>query len=280
MNFPDGYAIMLPINHIKRYKAMELKEKYTIDDLRAILIRLREPDGCPWDRVQTHQSIKKSLIEETYEAIDALDFGDDRAFANELGDVLLQVVFHARLAEERGAFDFDDVVTEICTKLITRHTHVFGADHAGTVEESLNTWEKNKKKEKNISTYTGVLRDVPKYLPALMRAEKIQKKARGFGFDRDNIEGVYEKLAEETEDLKDAQKEAVPERIREEYGDLLFSVVSLGRFLDTDPETALTAASNKFINRFEKMEAAAKENGLNLADLSAEEMDSLCGSVK
>ncbi len=259
---------------------MELKEKYTIDDLRAILIRLREPDGCPWDRVQTHQSIKKSLIEETYEAIDALDFGDDRAFANELGDVLLQVVFHARLAEERGAFDFDDVVTEICTKLITRHTHVFGADHAGTVEESLNTWEKNKKKEKNISTYTGVLRDVPKYLPALMRAEKIQKKARGFGFDRDNIEGVYEKLAEETEDLKDAQKEAVPERIREEYGDLLFSVVSLGRFLDTDPETALTAASNKFINRFEKMEAAAKENGLNLADLSAEEMDSLCGSVK
>lgn len=259
---------------------MELKEKYTIDDLRAILIRLREPDGCPWDRVQTHQSIKKSLIEETYEAIDALDFGDDHAFANELGDVLLQVVFHARLAEERGAFDFDDVVTEICTKLITRHTHVFGKDHAGTVEESLNTWEKNKKKEKNISTYTGVLRDVPKYLPALMRAEKIQKKARGFGFDWDSIEGVYKKLAEETAELQDAQKEAVPEHIREEYGDLLFTVVNLGRFLDTDPETALTAASNKFINRFEKMEKKALEEGRDLTGMSAEEMDLLWNYVK
>ncbi|MGN1115791.1 MAG: nucleoside triphosphate pyrophosphohydrolase [Candidatus Ornithomonoglobus sp.] len=259
---------------------MELKEKYSIDDLRAILIRLREPDGCPWDRVQTHQSIKKSLIEETYEAIDALDFGDDRAFANELGDVLLQVVFHARLAEERGAFNFDDVVTEICTKLITRHTHVFGKDHAGTVEESLDTWEKNKKKEKNISTYTGALKDVPKYLPALMRAEKIQKKARGFGFDWEDIEGAYEKLKEETEELKEAQKEGIPEHIREEYGDLLFSVVNLGRFLDTDPETALTAASNKFINRFEKMEAAAKAEGRDLAGMSMEEMDSLWNAVK
>ncbi|MGM9936105.1 MAG: nucleoside triphosphate pyrophosphohydrolase [Candidatus Ornithomonoglobus sp.] len=259
---------------------MELKEKYTIDDLRAILIRLREPDGCPWDRVQTHQSIKKSLIEETYEAIDALDFGDDHAFANELGDVLLQVVFHARLAEERGAFDFDDVVTEICTKLITRHTHVFGEDHAGTVEESLNTWEKNKKKEKNISTYTDALRDVPKYLPALMRAEKIQKKARGFGFDWDNIEGVYEKLAEETSELKEALEEGAAEHIREEYGDLLFTIVNLGRFLDTDPETALAAASNKFINRFERMEEKAQEEGRDLADMSMADMDSLWNAVK
>ncbi|MDD6762712.1 MAG: nucleoside triphosphate pyrophosphohydrolase [Clostridiales bacterium] len=259
---------------------MELKEKYTIDDLRAILIRLREPDGCPWDRAQTHQSIKKSLIEETYEAIDALDFGDDHAFANELGDVLLQVVFHARLAEERGAFNFDDVVTEICTKLITRHTHVFGKDHAGTVEESLETWEKNKKKEKNISTYTEALEDVPKYLPALMRAEKIQKKARGFGFDWDNINGVYEKLAEETEELKEAQKEEIDEHIREEYGDLLFTVVNLGRFLGTDPETALTAASNKFINRFKKMEETALEEGKDLAKMTPADLELLWNSAK
>lgn len=259
---------------------MELKEKYTLDDLRAILIRLREPDGCPWDRAQTHQSIKKSLIEETYEAIDALDFGDDHAFANELGDVLLQVVFHARLAEERGAFNFDDVVTEICTKLITRHTHVFGKDHAGTVEESLDTWEKNKKKEKNISTYTEALEDVPKYLPALMRAEKIQKKARGFGFDWDNINGVYEKLAEETEELKEAQKEEIDEHIREEYGDLLFTVVNLGRFLGTDPETALTAASNKFINRFKKMEETALEEGKDLAKMTPADLELLWNSAK
>lgn len=259
---------------------MELKEKYDIEDLRAILIRLREPDGCPWDKVQTHQSIKKSMIEETYEALDALDSGDDHAFANELGDVLLQVVFHARLAEERGAFNWDDVVTEICTKLITRHTHVFGNDHAGTVEESLNTWEKNKKKEKNISTYTDVLNDVPKYLPALMRAEKIQKKARGFGFDWDDIHDVYAKVHEEIGELKEAQSEGCAEHIREEYGDLLFSVVNLGRFLDADPETALTAASNKFISRFSQVEALAEKEGKDIGNMTLPELDELWNAVK
>lgn len=259
---------------------MELKEKYTIEDLLAIMARLREPDGCPWDKVQTHQSIKKSMIEETYEAIDALDFGDDHAFANELGDVLLQVVFHAQIAKERGAFDFDDVLKEICTKLITRHTHVFGKDHAGNEEEALTNWEKNKKKEKSINTYTGVLKDVPQYLPALMRAEKIQKKARGFGFDWDNIEDVYKKVNEEILELKEAQAEGNEEHIREEYGDLLFSVVNLGRFLDTDPETALTAASNKFINRFEKMEALAKSEQQDLGKMDLNELDGLWNRVK
>ena len=152
-------------------------KKYSIDDLRDIMVQLRGENGCPWDKVQTHQSIKKSMIEECYEAIDALDSGDDHAFANELGDVLLQVVFHARIAEERGAFDFDDVVNEICTKLITRHTHVFGKDNAVSAEEALGQWEKNKKKEKNLDSYTAMLEDVPHYLPALMRSEKIQKKA-------------------------------------------------------------------------------------------------------
>lgn len=259
---------------------MELKDKYTIDDLIAIMARLREPDGCPWDKVQTHQSIKKSMIEETYEALDALDSGDDHAFANELGDVLLQVVFHAQIASERGAFDFNDIVKEICVKLITRHTHVFGKDKAGNAEEALTNWEKNKKKEKQISTYTGVLRDVPKYLPALMRAEKIQKKARGFGFDWDNIDDVYKKVTEEQEELKEAQAEGDAAHIREEYGDLLFSVVNLGRFLDTDPETALTAASNKFISRFERLEAAAVSKGLDLGKMSLEEMDMLWNEIK
>lgn len=259
---------------------MELKEKYTIDDLLKIMERLREPDGCPWDRVQTHQSIKKSMIEETYEAIDALDFGDDKAFANELGDVLLQVVFHSQIAKERGAFDFDDVLREVCNKLITRHTHVFGEDKAGDAREALDNWEKNKKKEKQIPTYTGVLEDVPKYLPALMRAEKIQKKARGFGFDWDNIEDVYKKVAEETDELKAAQREDSEEHIREEYGDLLFSVVNLGRFLGTDPETALTAASNKFVKRFGEMEKLAKEKDLDMAKMSQTELDKLWNCVK
>ena len=259
---------------------MNLKEKYTIDDLIAILKRLREPDGCPWDRVQTHQSIKKSMIEETYEAIDALDFGDDKAFANELGDVLLQVVFHSELADERGAFNFDDVVKEVCVKLITRHSHVFGDDKADNEAEALDNWEKNKKKEKQIASYTGVLSDVPKYLPALMRAEKVQKKARSFGFDWDNIDDVYKKVYEEIDEIKAAVSEKSEEHIREEYGDLLFSVVNLGRFLGTDPETALTGATNKFISRFEKMEKLAMSKGLDISKMSLIELDELWNCVK
>lgn len=259
---------------------MELKDKYTIDDLLEIMERLRQPDGCPWDRAQTHQSIKKSMIEETYEAIDALDFGDDKAFANELGDVLMQVVFHSQIAKERGAFDFSDVLYEVCTKLITRHTHVFGEDKAGNEEEALSNWEKNKKKEKKIETYTGVLSDVPKYLPALMRAEKVQKKARGFGFDWDNIEPVYEKVFEEMDEVKEAFRSGNEADIREEYGDLLFAVVNMGRFLGTDPETALTGATNKFISRFAKMEKLAQEKGLDMGKMDLEALDELWNCVK
>ena len=211
-------------------------KKYSIDDLRDIMVQLRGENGCPWDKVQTHQSIKKSMIEECYEAIDALDSGDDHAFANELGDVLLQVVFHARIAEERGAFDFDDVVNEICTKLITRHTHVFGKDNAVSAEEALGQWEKNKKKEKNLDSYTAMLEDVPHYLPALMRSEKIQKKAGSVGFDWEETEPIYDKIAEETAEVKEAVKSGNADEIEEEYGDLLFAVVNLGRHLKVTPE--------------------------------------------
>ena len=159
------------------------------------------------------------MIEECYEAIDALDSGDDHAFANELGDVLLQVVFHARIAEERGAFDFDDVVNEICTKLITRHTHVFGKDNAVSAEEALGQWAKNKKKEKNLDSYTAMLEDVPHYLPALMRSEKIQKKAGSVGFDWKETEPIYDKIAEEMTEVKEAVKNGKSDEIEEEYGD-------------------------------------------------------------
>ena len=255
-------------------------KKYTIDDLLDIMVKLRGENGCPWDKVQTHQSIKKSMIEECYEAIDALDNGDDHAFANELGDVLLQVVFHARIAEERGAFNFDDVVNEICTKLITRHTHVFGADKAVSAEEALGQWEKNKKKEKNLDSYTAMLKDVPHYLPALMRSEKIQKKAGSVGFDWQETEPVYDKVNEEIAELKEAAKTGNAERIEEEYGDLLFSVVNLGRHLKVTPEIALTKASDKFIKRFEKMEAEAVKDNLDMAQLSLEELDKLWENSK
>ena len=255
-----------------------MKEQYTIDDLKDIIVTLRGENGCPWDRVQTHQSLKKDMIEECYEAIDALDSGDDHAFANELGDVLSQVVFHSRLAEERGAFTLDDVLNEICVKLITRHTHVFGKDKAVTAEEALGNWEKNKKKEKNLETYTDMLRDVPKYLPALMRSAKVQKKAASAGFDWKDAEGVYDKINEEIAELKDAV--AKGEGIEEEYGDLLFSVVNLGRHLKLTPEIALSNATEKFTDRFEKMEKLAKNNNNELTDLSDDELDALWNSVK
>lgn len=257
-----------------------MKKKYTIDDLREILIKLRSENGCPWDRAQTHQSIKKSMIEECYEAIDALDSGDDHAFANELGDVLLQVAFHARLAEERGAFDFDDVVNEICTKLITRHTHVFGTDKAVTAEEALGQWEKNKKKEKNLDSYTAMLKDVPSYLPALMRSEKIQKKAAGVGFDWESADGVCEKINEELCELREASRCGEPDEIEEEYGDFLFAAVNLGRHLGITPEIALTKASDKFIKRFEKMEKASATEGNDISELSPQALNLLWEKAK
>lgn len=254
--------------------------KYTMEDLLRIMEKLRSPEGCPWDKVQTHDSIKKSMIEESYEAIDALDSGDDKAFANELGDVLLQVVFHSQIAKERGAFDFDDVVNEICTKLITRHTHVFGNEHADGEKEALDNWEKNKKKEKGLQSYTEMLRDVPKYYPALMRAEKVQKKAKGAGFDWDNIQDVYAKVYEEADEIKEAQSNGTLTDVEEEYGDFLFAAVNLGRFLGVTPETALTKASEKFICRFEKMEKEAKAEGKELSEMSLAEMDIIWDKIK
>ena len=254
------------------------KEQYEISDLLNIIRRLRQPDGCPWDKVQTHESIKKDMIEECYEAIDALDNGDDMAFANELGDVLLQVAFHSVLGEERKAFDFNDVLNEVCTKLISRHTHVFGKDKAGNVDEALTNWEKNKKKEKGIKSNTDMLLDVPKYFPALMRAQKVQKKAAGVGFDWDNKEDVFNKVLEETDELHDAIKNDT--NIKEEYGDLLFSVVNLGRHLGLSAETELACATEKFINRFSKMEGIAQEKGIDIANSDISELDKLWNEAK
>lgn len=253
---------------------------YTIDDLREIMIKLRGENGCPWDRVQTHESIKRSMIEECYEAIEALDNNDDKMFANELGDVLLQVIFHARIAEERGAFNFDDVVNEICTKLITRHTHVFGDVEANDAVSALSEWEKQKKAEKGLKNFTDALKDVPKNFPALIRAEKVQKKAKNAGFDWESLDGAVDKLKEEISELSEAVKSGNGENIDEEYGDLLFAAVNVGRFVKSDPEISLTAATNKFIARFEKMEKLAESNGKKLDSCTLEELDSLWNEIK
>lgn len=253
---------------------------YTINDLIDIMKRLRADDGCPWDRVQTHQSIKRSMIEEAYEAIEALDNNDDKMFANELGDILMQVVFHARIAEERGAFNFNDVVNEICTKLIERHTHVFGDDKAGNETEALDAWEKNKKKEKGLKNYSDALADVPKNFPALIRAEKVQKKAKSAGFDWENVDGAIDKVYEEIDEVKSVMNSDSKDKISEEFGDLLFSVVNVGRFLNVDPETSLTDATNKFINRFIEMEKLAEGKNKKLDELSLCELDDLWEEIK
>lgn len=255
-----------------------MKKQYTIDDLRDILVTLRGENGCPWDKVQTHESIKKDMIEEAYEALDALSKGDDQAFANELGDVLLQVVFHSRIAEERGAFNFDDVLNEICTKLITRHTHVFGDASAKDTTEALAQWDKNKKKEKALSSYTDNLKDVPAYLPALMRAQKVQKRAAEPGFDFPDALSALCKLEEEIRELKLAISKN--SNIEEEFGDVLFSAVNTGRLLGLCPETVLSDSTEKFISRFEKLEKTATSQNTALDALNLDEMDEIWENIK
>lgn len=255
-----------------------MKKQYTIEDLLDILVTLRGENGCPWDRVQTHETIKKDMIEEAYEAIDALSKGDDKAFSNELGDVLLQVVFHSQIAKERGAFDFNDVLNEICEKLISRHTHVFGDAKAENTKEALNEWEKNKKKEKALKTYTDNLKDVPKYLPALMRAQKVQKRAAEPGFDFPNAEEALAKLEEEIRELKTAIAEN--SNIEEEFGDVLFSAVNTGRLLGLTAETVLTDATEKFIDRYERMEKRILAENLDFKALNLDEMDEIWEKIK
>jgi len=256
------------------------KKRYTIEDLVHIMERLRGEGGCPWDAAQTHDSIKACMIEESYEAIDAMEKGDDALFANELGDLLLQVVFHAQIAKERGAFDLSDVLYEVCEKLISRHTHVFGTDAAADGEAALQTWEENKKKEKGLKSTTETMRDVIAALPALTRAAKVQKKAKNVGFDWPEVSGAIEKLKEETAELEAAIASGVQADIDEELGDLLFSAVNISRFVHTDAEEALRHATDKFIDRFAILEQIAQENGENLCNLPLETLESLWQKAK
>ena len=256
------------------------KNNYTFDDLIDIMKVLRGKDGCPWDRAQDHQSIKYALLEEACEAMESLDKKNPDSFADELGDVLLQVVFHSQIGSEAGTFNIDDVLYHVCNKLVTRHTHIFGSDKTENQDQALDVWEKNKKLEKGLKTQTQIMRDVCSYLPQLIRAEKVQKKAAKVGFDWDDFSGAYEKLTEEIKELGDAASENSPEKIEEEFGDLLFSCVNVARFLKINPEEALKKATDKFINRFEKVETLATSEGKNLSDMTLAEMDELWDKIK
>ena len=230
-------------------------DRYGMDDLIRIMELLRSPEGCPWDREQTHKSIRRNMLEEAYEAAEAIDQEDPAHLKEELGDVLLQVVFHARMAQEAGQFTFDDVVDGICQKLVFRHPHVFGTVDAPDSDKALTTWEAQKREEKGQKTAGDTLDAVARSLPALTRAEKIQEKARKAGFDWDAVGPVLDKISEEAAELRQAVRDNT--NIEEELGDLLFVTVKAGRFLGLDSELALHAACEKFIRRFRRVEELA-----------------------
>ncbi len=260
--------------------SFEFKEKYTISDLLEIMRLLRTPEGCPWDREQTHESIRSNLLEETHEALEAIDRGDMPLLQEELGDVLLQVVFHAQMEQEKGSFTFDDVADGICKKLVVRHPHVFGdvtADDAGQV---LKNWDAIKRETKGGKTQADMLRAVPRALPALMRAGKVQNRARRVGFDWPDVSGAMQALDSETMELKQAVASGDTAAMEEELGDLLFSAVNVSRFIDIDAEQALTGATDKFIRRFTVVEQLAAERGVDLASASLEELDRLWDEAK
>ena len=241
------------------------------------MARLRSPTGCPWDREQTHRTIRHNLIEETYEALDALDSGDMREFCDELGDLLLQVVFHSQIASEAGQFNFDDVAKTIATKLLRRHPHVFGKVKAATSREVLQQWEAIKKTEKQSRS---IYAEVPRSLPALLKADKIQRKASRVGFDWQHVKDVVAKVDEELREMKAALASGNRRHFEEELGDLLFATVNLARFEKLDPEDLLNRTTHKFVKRFQQVERAGHERGQRLEDCSLAELDALWESAK
>lgn len=251
----------------------------TINELQEIMDTLRGPSGCDWDKKQTHESLKKYLIEESYELCQAIDNDDIDEIIEELGDILLQVIFHCQIGQEEGFFDLKEVINGICTKLIHRHPHVFNGQDLD-MNDFEKTWEDLKQEEKGESSITEGLKRIPKYLPSLIKAEKIQNKAALVGFDWDNVDDVLKKIEEEYQELLDEHKVGNIKYIKEELGDLLFSIVNLARFLNIDPEEALNCTNQKFINRFEFMEDYSKSLDRDLKKMSLEEKDELWKKAK
>ena len=254
-----------------------------IERLLAIMRRLRDPNGgCPWDIEQTFETIAPYTIEEAYEVAGAIEDKDWPALKDELGDLLLQVVYHARMAEERGLFDFGDVVEAVTAKMIARHPHVFsGADAIKSAEAQTIAWEEHKSRERAQRPANGILDDVSRALPALMRAEKLQKRAARVGFDWASAKKVVEKLTEEANEIVSARDAGASlEKLADEIGDLLFVVANLARHLKVDPETALRGTNAKFVRRFRSIEAALAKQGRSPREASLDEMEALWQAAK
>lgn len=265
----------------KEYESLYL---YKEDEGEA-LIRLAEiikvlRKECPWDSVQTHETLTKCMLEEAYEAVDAIQEKDVENLREELGDVLLQVVFHCNLSEEEGNFNLTEVINEECEKMIRRHPHIFLEEQVKTIDKALEKWENVKSDEHGEERYTDRLKRVPKALPALLRSSKVQSKASKVGFDWDDALGAFDKLEEEIKELRCAYENGDTQNMSEEFGDLLFSMVNVSRFLKIDPEETLNSSTAKFVSRFDTMERLAEERGQDFAALSLEEMDKLWVEAK
>jgi len=249
--------------------------KDNLPDLIALMAKLRAQDGCPWDRKQTTESLKPFLIEECYEVLDALDEGSPEKIKEELGDLLFQIVFHARIAEEQGLFSFQDIISNNIEKMIRRHPHVFGDARLGTDKEVLANWEEIKKKEKGYEQRKSILEGVPPHLPSLLRAHSIQERAARIGFDWSRIDDALPKLDEEIAEFKDSLELEDASGIEEELGDIFFMLVNISRFLGVNPENALRKTISKFIQRFRFIEESALDEGRSLSNMTLDEMEEL-----
>ena len=254
------------------------KPRYGYEDLLEIIRLLRSPEGCPWDSVQTHESIRRGMLEEVYEAAEAIDTGDTALLKEELGDVLMQVVFHADIEKDAGHFTMDDVCDGVVKKLLFRHPHVFGDGQAETAERVGVSWEQLKRQEKGQKPAADALDSVARSLPGTWRAEKLQKKAADVGFAWRSVDGALDKLDEEVRELHRAVE--TNGNVPEELGDVLFAAVKVGRFCGVDPEEALHGTCEKFIRRFRAMEEAAAREGRELTELTLEELTALWNGAK
>jgi tetrapyrrole methylase family protein/MazG family protein len=273
-------------------KSSHLSAGEWFEKLAAVQARLRAPDGCPWDREQTHASLRTYLIEEAYEVLEALESGDDAKFAEEMGDLLLQIVFHSEIAKEEGRFTVSDVIREVHDKMVRRHPHVFGEKRAKDSAEVLKNWEQIKKEERRAAAVkkagdskqegkAGSLLDgVSRALPAALEGFQLTRRVARIGFDWDNVEGVFEKMSEESGELREAVSAKDARRTEEEMGDLLFAAVNLARFLHVDPEIALKKANAKFSTRFRRMEDLSAKSGSALADVPRAQMEEFWESAK
>src|SRR5713226_4097486 len=277
----------------KPAKQKQLTPGQWFEKLVAVQARLRAPNGCPWDREQTHQSLRTYLIEEAYEVLEALESGNDAKFAEEMGDLLLQIVFHSQIASEEGRFTVAEVIRKIHDKMIRRHPHVFGKTRAKDSNEVLRNWEQIKagerrsgnnkrdsKTSESVPKEDSLLDGVSRALPATLEGFQLTRKASRIGFDWEDASGVFEKMEEETEELKKTLREQDQLKMEEELGDLLFAAVNLSRFLKIDPEIALKKANAKFSRRFRAMEGLARENGREFKDLPREEMEAFWDAAK